>query len=187
LGTLQRHDAARYGKPERVKIDGQAYVIAEDGDGGFLILFCDNATASQTEGQTMNKPADDFRDDLKAGEEAAKHAQESELAASKGEALPGDPAPAPAKVIEPEDEKKPGGGGDMPNPADAQHALNIRPDVVASPAGLETITTMKSQHYDAAQGMPEQEASHRDSKSRTHLMTALVFTPAATRQRLTFR
>jgi hypothetical protein len=59
----------------------------------------------------MNKPADDFRDDLKAGEEAAKHAQERELAASKGEALPGDPATAPANVIEPEDEKNKGGAG----------------------------------------------------------------------------
>jgi hypothetical protein len=55
------------------------------------------------------------------------------------------------------------GVGDMGNPADAHHALNIRPDVVASPAGLETITTMKSQHYDAAQ-----EPAAQDLPDLTH-------------------
>lgn len=40
-----------------------------------------------------------------------------------------------------------GGAGFTPNPAHATHSLNIRPDVVSSPAGLEVITTMKSADY----------------------------------------
>jgi hypothetical protein len=151
--TLQRHDAARYGKPERVKIDGQAYVIAEDGEGGFLILFCELPASFETEGQTMSKPADDIKADAEIqAEAAAKHEQERELAASKGEALPGDPATAPAQTMEPEDEKKKGGAGAEADPGItplmSELSLNIRPDIATGPGGDHIVTTMKNSTVD---------------------------------------
>jgi len=151
--TLKRHDAARYGKPERVKIDGQAYVIAEDGDGGFLILFCDDPASFETEGQTMSKPADDIKADAATqAEAAAKHEQERELAASKGEALPGDPATAPAQTMEPEDEKKKGGAVAEADPGItplmSELSLNIRPDIARGPGGDYLVTTVKNSTVD---------------------------------------
>ena len=150
--TFQRHDAARYGKPERVKIDGQAYVIAEDGDGGFLILFCDDPAPLETEGYTMSKPADDMKADAETqAEAAAKHEQERDLAASKGEALPGDPAPAPAQAIEPEDEKKKGAAAEADpgiTPLVSGLDLNIRPDIERGPGGDQIVTTMKNSTID---------------------------------------
>jgi hypothetical protein len=151
--TLQRHDAARYGKPERVKIDGQAYVIAEDGDGGFLILFSENPASFETEGQTMSKPADDIKADAATqAEAAAKHEQERELAASKGEALPGDPATAPAQTMEPEDEKKKGGAVAEADPGItplmSELSLNIRPDIATGPGGDYFVTTVKNSTVD---------------------------------------
>ena len=48
-----------------------------------------------------------------------------------------------------------GGAGFTPNPAHATHSLNIRPDVVSGPAGLEVITTMKSADYRVQQPTPD--------------------------------
>jgi hypothetical protein len=69
--------------------------------------------------------------------------------------LHGDESPAlsnpPRAGIDDDDEERRragrGGGGDMGNPAHAQLAANIRPDVTSGPAGLETITTQKSADY----------------------------------------
>jgi hypothetical protein len=58
-----------------------------------------------------------------------------------------------------------GGGG---NPANASHSFNIRPDVVAGPAGLEVRTTMKSVDYranpDLKAELAEAERSPREDK-----------------------
>lgn len=163
--TFKRHDAARYGKPERVKIDCQAYVIAEDGDGGFLILFCDHPAPLQTEGYTMSKPADDIKADAQTqAEAAAKHEQERDLAASKGEALPGDPATAPAQAIAPEDEKKKGGADSSPGitPLVPDLSLNIRPDIVTGPGGDQIVTTMKNSTIDrdAAEALADMDKAN---------------------------
>ena len=63
--TFKRSLAARYGPPARVPLDGPAYVIGEDGEGGFLILFPDNSTGSQTEDATMKAPAEATARELK--------------------------------------------------------------------------------------------------------------------------
>ncbi len=63
-----------------------------------------------------------------------------------------EPAPAArAPEIDVEEEKRRAGrgGGDMGSPALATLAANIRPDVVSTPGGLETITTQKSVDYPA--------------------------------------
>jgi hypothetical protein len=144
--TFTRHDAARYGEPERIIIAGQVFVIAEDGEGGFLILFYDDPA---TEGDSMSKPADDIKTDAETqAEAAAHHEQERELAASKGEALPGDPAPAPAQAIDPEDEKKKGGADPGTIPLILDHSLNIRPDIARGPGGDYLVTTMKNSTVD---------------------------------------
>ena len=51
-----------------------------------------------------------------------------------------------------EERRRAGRGGGGINPANATHSLNIRPDVVAGPAGLEVRTTMKSEEYRAHPG-----------------------------------
>jgi len=167
--TFKRFGAARYGKPERVKIDGQAFVIAEDGDGGFLILFSDNPASFETEGQTMSKPADDIKADAEIqAEAAAKHEQERELAASKGEALPGDPATAPAQTMEPEDEKKKGGAGAEADPGItplmSELSLNIRPDIATGPGGDYLVTTVKNSTVDrdAADALADMAKANAD-------------------------
>jgi hypothetical protein len=48
-----------------------------------------------------------------------------------------------------EERRRAGRGGGGSNPANAGHSLNIRPDVVEGPAGLEVRTTMKSTDYRA--------------------------------------
>jgi cysteinyl-tRNA synthetase len=48
-----------------------------------------------------------------------------------------------------EERRRAGRGGGGINPGNASHSLNIRPDVVEGPAGLEVRTTMKSAHYRA--------------------------------------
>jgi hypothetical protein len=48
-----------------------------------------------------------------------------------------------------EERRRAGRGGGGSNPANAGHSLNIRPDVVEGPAGLEVRTTMKSSVYRA--------------------------------------
>jgi len=48
-----------------------------------------------------------------------------------------------------EERRRVGRGGGGMNPANATHSLNIRPDVVAGPAGLEVRTTMKSEDFPA--------------------------------------
>ena len=48
-----------------------------------------------------------------------------------------------------EERRRAGRGGGGSNPANAGHSLNIRPDVVEGPAGLEVRTTMKSANYRA--------------------------------------
>jgi hypothetical protein len=48
-----------------------------------------------------------------------------------------------------EEERRRAGRGGGGNPGNASHSLNIRPDVVEGPAGLEVRTTMKSADYRA--------------------------------------
>ena len=65
-----------------------------------------------------------------------------------------EPAPAPARALDldldDEEKRRAGrGGGDIGGPAFATLAANIRPDVVSTPSGLETITTQKSADYRA--------------------------------------
>jgi hypothetical protein len=48
-----------------------------------------------------------------------------------------------------EERRRVGRGGGGMNPANATHSLNIRPDVVDGPAGLEVRTTMKSEDFPA--------------------------------------
>ena len=48
-----------------------------------------------------------------------------------------------------EEERRRAGRGGGGNPANASHSLNIRPDVVEGPAGLEVRTAMKSADYRA--------------------------------------
>jgi hypothetical protein len=48
-----------------------------------------------------------------------------------------------------EERRRAGRGGSGINPGNASHSLNIRPDVVEGPAGLEVRTTMKSTVYRA--------------------------------------
>jgi hypothetical protein len=48
-----------------------------------------------------------------------------------------------------EERRRAGRGGGGSNPANPGHSLNIRPDVVQGPAGLEVRTTMKSADYRA--------------------------------------
>ena len=74
------------------------------------------------------------------------------------------PPPAPDPPLKPEqprasdieqdeeERRRAGRGGGGMNPADANHSLNIRPDVVDGPAGLEVRTTMKSEDYRAHTG-----------------------------------
>jgi hypothetical protein len=52
-----------------------------------------------------------------------------------------------------EERRRAGRGGGGINPANAAHSLNIRPDVVEGPAGLEVRTTMKSANYRAEAGL----------------------------------
>jgi hypothetical protein len=63
--TFKRSLAARYGPPARVPLDLPAYIIGEDGEGGYLILFPDNPTGSQTENATMKAPAEATARELK--------------------------------------------------------------------------------------------------------------------------
>jgi hypothetical protein len=51
-------------------------------------------------------------------------------------------------------------GGEMGNPSLATHSLNIRPDVVRTPAGLEVVTAMKSVDYRAQSEEPSQPDDH---------------------------
>src|SRR3984893_18230404 len=52
-----------------------------------------------------------------------------------------------------EERRRAGRGGGGINPANAGHSLNIRPDVVEGPAGLEVRTTMKSADHRAEAGL----------------------------------
>jgi hypothetical protein len=52
-----------------------------------------------------------------------------------------------------EERRRAGRGGGGSNPANAGHSLNIRPDVVEGPAGLEVRTTMKSADHRAEAGL----------------------------------
>ena len=80
-----------------------------------------------------------------------------------------------------EERRRVGRGGGGMNPADASHSLNIRPDVVDGPAGLEVRTTTKSEDYRAHSGNeadpakvareesqepPREPAEHRDATTQ---------------------
>jgi hypothetical protein len=182
--AFTRADALRYGNQAdliELQLDIPAYVLAEDGNGGYLLFFADNAITSQSEGATMSNSADELRDEIKAEAQGLSPEEAAALAArvqatdaqQRGAANQADPilSPQPSRNMEPEEDEETrrrgrGGGGDMPNPAHAQHALNIRPDVVHGPAGLEVITTMKSAHYDAESpaGEPQTVSEHLRGK-----------------------
>jgi len=144
--TFTHENALRYGSAEDVnelRLDIPAYVIATDDEGGFLLFFPDDLTqptgaAAMADQMTHDPAARDPRDVIENAEPQ--------------QTLPQEPAPAaPAPEIDDEEEKRRAGrgGGDMGSPALAALAANIRPDVVSTPGGLETITTQKSVDYPA--------------------------------------
>jgi hypothetical protein len=67
-----------------------------------------------------------------------------------------------------EEERRRAGRGGGGNPANASHSLNIRPDVVEGPAGLEVRTAMKSADYranlDLKADLAEAERSAREER-----------------------
>lgn len=156
--TFEREDALRYGgEADLIEIpidDAPAYVLAADGDGGFLLFFFDDASAQPFEDETMNQ-----RDNNPRGQEPDAPAPPASQ-----------PPPAPEPLDDEEERRRAGrGGGGGLNPANAVHGLNIRPDVVESPAGLETVTTMKSAEYPArpaSQPEPPEAQPTRPEPSR---------------------
>ena len=67
--TFNRANAARYGPPLRVEIDRRAFIIGEDGAGGFLLLFhdakADDDTMPQQGLSEMKAPAEATEREMK--------------------------------------------------------------------------------------------------------------------------
>jgi hypothetical protein len=101
---------------------------------------------------------DALRDTEQAGREAAARQQERDLAASKGEAMPGDPATVAQARPDPIEEEKAKGGGEAivaevdggKIPYRAELGLNIRPEASNVPGGgIETVQESRRLDRDA--------------------------------------
>jgi hypothetical protein len=103
-------------------------------------------SAEDVAGEPASPATPSLADDLRAAEKAA-----------KAEAVEAD-----------EEERRRAGRGGGGNPANASHSLNIRPDVVEGPAGMEVRTTMKSADYpanpDLKADLAEAERSAREER-----------------------
>ncbi len=143
--SFTRAETPRFGNASaliKLRIDMRALVVATDHAGGFLLFFPDDEDddTQQFGGAAMTTTDDDQ--------------PRPPLDLSAAPIIP-TPTPAP----DDDEDKRKGRGGSGDNPAFATLSHNIRPDVVATPAGLAVMTATKSADYHAEPKEPEPETA----------------------------
>lgn len=137
--ALTKIDTPRLGAASELvalALDIPALALATDGAGAYLIVFDVNSEDMDVMAATQfqHNAAQTFDPNLP---------------------LQGDVEPAillaqaPQAPVEVQEEKRVAHSADDDSPANAAHALNIRPDVQDTPSGTATVTTIKNKEYEA--------------------------------------